>query len=55
MTIRYGDDKLQKPCKRCGRYFVPATRYSHLCQNCKDLAMKKRDENKRKLLQNRKV
>jgi ribosomal protein S27AE len=32
--IEYGKVKLRRPCKRCGKRFIPTGRDSWLCSEC---------------------
>jgi len=43
MVLRSGTEKLMRPCTKCGEKFTPKTRYTRLCQDCNDIAFKRRD------------
>jgi uncharacterized OB-fold protein len=32
----------RRPCKKCGKLFVPSTRYSYCCDDCYNKSMKNR-------------
>ena len=41
MAIRSG--RLQKPCSYCEKSFIPATRFSRICEKCKKERFRLRD------------
>jgi len=34
MTLRKGEERLQRPCEKCGKYFVPTGRANWICPEC---------------------
>lgn len=39
MPIRKGNQRLQKPCKRCGELFEPSGKYNVICLKCRPRAI----------------